>query len=544
MTYWALFLAGESPLRLYLERVFMTDPFQGLYQLNSFDLLLLIPYFTLLIILAIYGSHRYFLVYTYWRNKKNLPVPPAREWPAWPRVTVQLPLYNERYVAERLIEETCRLDYPRELLEIQVLDDSTDETVTVARDTVERYAALGYSIGYYHRDNREGYKAGALAEGLRHARGEFIAIFDADFLPPADFLKKTVPYFLDPNVGMIQTRWNYINRNYSILTRVQAILLDGHFILESGARSRSGCFFNFNGTAGIWRRKAILNSGGWQHDTLTEDTDLSYRAQLQGWKFVYLQDVECLSELPVEMNAFRSQQARWAKGLMQTGRKLLPTLWRARLPWKVKMEAFFHLTANISYPLMSLMAALLLPGMIVRFYQGWFQMLYIDLPLLLASTASISTFYLAAQRELFPRTWKQTIWYLPFLMATGIGLTLTNSRAVLEALCGVRTEFVRTAKYRIEKAADRITGKKYRHRAARLTSVIELLAGCYFAYATYYAAANEYYLTVPFLCLFVIGYWGMGLYSLLQGKMERTAERLTSLFVPPVTPVAKDLQKS
>jgi len=487
-------------------------------------------------------------VYLYWRNRpnnqKNHPVPPAREWPAWPRVTVQLPLYNERYVAERLIEETCRLDYPRELLEIQVLDDSTDETVTVARDTVERYAALGYSIGYYHRDNREGYKAGALAEGLRHARGEFIALFDADFLPPPDFLKKTLPYFLDPNVGMIQTRWNYINRNYSILTRVQAILLDGHFILESGARSRSGCFFNFNGTAGIWRRKAILNSGGWQHDTLTEDTDLSYRAQLQGWKFVYLQDVECLSELPVEMNAFRSQQARWAKGLMQTGRKLLPTLWRARLPWKIKMEAFFHLTANISYPLMSLMAALLLPGMIVRFYQGWFQMLYIDLPLLLASTASISTFYLAAQRELFPRTWKQTIWYLPFLMATGIGLTLTNSRAVLEALCGVRTEFVRTAKYRIEKAADRITAKQYRHRAARLTSVIELLAGCYFAYATYYAAANEYYLTVPFLCLFVIGYWGMGLYSLLQGKMERTAERLTSLFVPPVTPVAKDLQKS
>ncbi|HLA41549.1 MAG TPA: glycosyltransferase family 2 protein, partial [Candidatus Glassbacteria bacterium] len=368
-------------------------------------------------------------------------------------------------------------------------------------------------------------------------------IFDADFLPPPDFLQKTISYFLDPRVAMIQTRWNYINRNYSILTRVQSILLDGHFILESGGRSRSGCFFNFNGTAGIWRRKAIENSGGWQHDTLTEDTDLSYRAQLQGWKFVYLQDVECFSELPVEMNAFRSQQARWAKGLIQTGRKLLPTLWRARLPWRIKMEAFFHLTANISYPLMSVMAALLLPGMIIRFYQGWFQMLYIDLPLLLASTASISTFYLAAQRELFPKTWKQTIPYLPFLMATGIGLTLTNSKAVLEALFGVQSEFVRTAKYRIESTVDRIRTKKYRHRTARWVAAVEVLAGCYFGYATYYAAANEYYLTVPFLFLFVIGYLWTGLFSLSQGKMERVVEALGGWLSPLLGPTADHPQK-
>ena len=543
MTPIALFLAAETPLRIYLNRIFMKDPFQGLYQLNGFDLLLIVPYFTILIILALYGLHRYYLVYTYFRHRRNRPVPPPGEWAPLPRVTVQLPLYNERYVAERLIEEVCRLDYPRELLEIQVLDDSTDETVTVARHCVERYAALGYPVGYYHRDNREGYKAGALAEGLRRAQGEFIAIFDADFLPPPDFLEKTLSYFLDSRVAMVQTRWNYINRNYSILTRVQSILLDGHFILESGGRSRSGCFFNFNGTAGIWRRKAIENSGGWQHDTLTEDTDLSYRAQLQGWKFVYLQDVECFSELPVEMNAFRSQQARWAKGLIQTGRKLLPTLWRARLPWRIKMEAFFHLTANISYPLMSVMAALLLPGMIVRFYQGWFQMLYIDLPLLLASTASISTFYLAAQRELFPKTWKQTIPYLPFLMATGIGLTLTNSKAVLEALCGVQSEFVRTAKYRIESAVDRIRTKKYRHRTARWVAAVEVLAGCYFGYATYYAAANEYYLTVPFLFLFVIGYLWTGLFSLSQGKMERAVEALGAWLSPPLGPTADDPQK-
>ena len=544
MTPIALFLAAGISLRIYLNRIFMKDPFQGLYQLNGFDLLLIVPYFTILIILALYGLHRYYLVYTYFRHRRNRPVPPPGEWAPLPRVTVQLPLYNERYVAERLIEEVCRLDYPRELLEIQVLDDSTDETVTVARHCVERYAALGYPVSYHHRDNREGYKAGALAEGLRQAQGEFIAIFDADFLPPPDFLQKTISYFLDPRVAMIQTRWNYINRNYSILTRVQSILLDGHFILESGGRSRSGCFFNFNGTAGIWRRKAIENSGGWQHDTLTEDTDLSYRAQLQGWKFVYLQDVECFSELPVEMNAFRSQQARWAKGLIQTGRKLLPTLWRARLPWRIKMEAFFHLTANISYPLMSVMAALLLPGMIVRFYQGWFQMLYIDLPLLLASTASISTFYLAAQRELFPKTWKQTIPYLPFLMATGIGLTLTNSKAVLEALFGVQSEFVRTAKYRIESTVDRIRTKKYRHRTARWVAAVEVLAGCYFGYATYYAAANEYYLTVPFLFLFVIGYLWTGLFSLSQGKMERVAETLSGWVASLFRSIAKDLQRS
>src|SRR3990167_10382155 len=325
----ALFLAAESPLRLYFERVFMKDPFQGVYQLNSFDLLLLIPYFTLLSILAFYGLHRYFLVYTYWRYRQNRPVPPAREWAALPRVTVQLPLYNERYVAERLIDEVCRLDYPRDLLEIQVLDDSTDETVAVARHAVERQAALGCSIAYYHRNNREGYKAGGLAEGLRRATGEFIAIFDADFLPPPDFLQKTLPYFLDPKIGMVQTRWNYINRGYSLLTRVEGILLDGHFVLEHGARSRSGCFFNFNGTAGIWRRCAIEEAGGWQHDTLTEDTDLSYRAQLQGWKFLYLPEIECFSELPVEINSFKVQQARWAKGLVQVALKLLPTLWRS-----------------------------------------------------------------------------------------------------------------------------------------------------------------------------------------------------------------------
>src|ERR1051325_10852078 len=283
----ALFLFADNPLSVYIQKFFAPDPFRGLYRINTFDLLILVPYFVVLIILAFYGSHRYVLLYKYFRHCRNRPAPPENGLTPLPRVTVQLPVYNERYVVERLIEETCHIEYPLELLEIQVLDDSTDDTVRLARDCVERYSALGYPISYFHRDNREGYKAGALAEGLRVATGEFVAIFDADFLPPQDFLERTLPYFTDTRVGMVQTRWGYINRGYSWLTQVQAILLDGHFVFEHGARSRSDCFFNFNGTAGIWRRQAIEEAGGWEHDTLTEDTDLSYRAQLRGWKFLY-----------------------------------------------------------------------------------------------------------------------------------------------------------------------------------------------------------------------------------------------------------------
>ncbi|MBI4463831.1 MAG: glycosyltransferase, partial [Acidobacteria bacterium] len=451
--------------------------------------------------------------------------------------------YNERYVAERLIEEVCRMEYPAELLEIQVLDDSTDDTATVARNSVERHAALGHPIYYCHRANREGFKAGALAEGMRKAKGEFLAIFDADFLPPADFLEKTLPYFQNPQVGMVQTRWSYINRNYSFLTKIQSILLDGHFVLEHGARSRSGCFFNFNGTAGIWRRRAIEEAGGWQHDTLTEDTDLSYRAQLRGWKFFYVPEIVCNSELPVDIQSFKAQQARWAKGLIQTSLKVLPTILRSPLPRRIKTEAFFHLTANICYPLMLIMASLLLPAMIVRFYQGWFQMLYIDLPLLLAATCSISTFYLVSQRELFPATWKRTIPYLPLLMATGIGLSITNAWAVMEALFGAQSEFVRTPKYRIESGADRVLTTRYRHRTHWVAG-IEILVGCYFAFTVYYALDNENYGTVPFLLLFVAGYLGTGFLSLFERKWEKLAYIFSNRVVPLFRPVTKGLQES
>ncbi|HYL95901.1 MAG TPA: cellulose synthase family protein, partial [Terriglobales bacterium] len=431
----AFFLAPHG-LTNYVRTHLLDTTFKGLYQANAFDLGLLIPYFIVLIWLASYGIHRYTLVYLYYKHRKDRQQEPPGHFDELPRVTVQLPIFNEQFVVERLVDTVCRLDYPKHKLDIQLLDDSTDETRGVARRLVERYAAEGYPITYHHRTNREGFKAGALAEGLKTAKGEFVAIFDADFVPPADFLMKIIHHFTDPQVGMVQGRWTHINRNYSFLTNVEAILLDGHFILEHGARSRSNVFFNFNGTAGMWRRQAIDDAGGWQHDTLTEDTDLSYRAQLKGWKFVYREDVECPAELPVEMTAFKTQQARWAKGLIQTAKKVLPTVIKSQQPRRVKMEAWYHLTANISYPLMIALSVLLLPAMIIRFYQGWFQMLYIDLPLFLASTFSISSFYLVSQKVLYPKTWYRCFLYLPFLMALGIGLTITNSRAVLEALFG------------------------------------------------------------------------------------------------------------
>ena len=513
-----VFLAQQG-LTQYVRRHFFDTTFKGLYHANAFDMMLLIPYFVVLILLASYGMHRYTLVYLYYRKKNKGTTQPEQQFPDLPRVTVQLPIFNEQYVVDRLLQAVSRLEYPREKLDIQLLDDSTDETVKVAGGLVEEYASQGVPITYLHRTNREGFKAGALQEGLKSAKGEFVAIFDADFVPPPDFLLRTIHHFTDAKIAMVQTRWTHINRRYSFLTEVEAILLDGHFVLEHSGRARHDVFFNFNGTAGIWRRAAIDDAGGWQHDTLTEDTDLSYRAQLKGWKFIYRQDIECPAELPVEMTAFKTQQARWAKGLIQTGKKILPRVLKSDQPFRVKFEAWYHLTSNMSYPLMVMLSVLLLPAMVIRFYQGWFQMLYIDMPLFLASTFSISSFYLVSQRELFPRTWPRALLYLPFLMALGIGLTVTNTIAVLEALIGKQSAFARTPKYRVESKKDVVRATKYRKRLGWVPWV-ELLIGSYFAMTVYYAVENENYLTVPFLLLFVVGYWYTGLMSLLQGRFS------------------------
>jgi cellulose synthase/poly-beta-1,6-N-acetylglucosamine synthase-like glycosyltransferase len=470
-------------------------------------------YFFVLIILAVYGWHRYYLVYLYMRNRDKEPRAGSALDPS-PVVTIQLPLYNEMYVADRLIDAVCRIEYPRELLEIQVLDDSIDETRAIASQAVRRWAARGVDIKYIHRRNRTGFKAGALEAGLKTARGEFIGIFDADFIPTPDFLLRLMPHFGDAEVGMVQARWGHINADYSLLTKIQAILLDGHFVLEHGGRNRGGRFFNFNGTAGVWRRSAIDDAGGWQHDTLTEDLDLSYRAQLRGWRFVFIADLIAPAEVPVEMNAFKSQQHRWAKGSIQTCRKLLPRILRSNLPLGVKAEAFFHLTANFNYILMLILSVLMFPSMVIRYNMGWYEMLLIDIPLFFAATFSFCNFYTVCQREIY-RDWRARIKYVPFLMSVGIGLSINNARAVFEALFNKQTDFARTPKYRIEANADEWVGKKYRQSVA-VQPLIELALGLYFTATVFYALANQIYGTLPFLMLFQVGFLYTGLLSIVQ----------------------------
>jgi cellulose synthase/poly-beta-1,6-N-acetylglucosamine synthase-like glycosyltransferase len=482
--------------------------------MTPLETLILASYFFILIILAVYGWHRYYLVYVYMKYKDRVPTP-AGHFYNLPAVTVQLPIYNEMYVVDRLIDAVCEFDYPRDRFEVQVLDDSIDETQSVAQLAVRRAALRGVDIKYVHRTDRSGYKAGALEAGMREARGEFIAIFDADFIPAPDFLQRTIHHFTDPKVGMVQARWGHINQDYSLLTRIQSILLDGHFVLEHGGRNRAQHFFNFNGTAGIWRREAIDDAGGWQHDTLTEDLDLSYRAQLRGWKFHFLPDVIPPAEVPVEMNAFKSQQHRWAKGSIQTCMKLLPRILSSDQPLGVKAEAFFHLTANFNYVLMVLLSILMFPSMVIRYNMGWSEMLLIDVPLFFAATMSVANFYMVCQREIYKDRWITRLKYLPLLMSIGIGLAVNNTRAVFEAVSGKQTEFARTPKYRIEQDSDEWIGKRYR-QASLVQPSIELALGLYFTFTVFYALSNRIYGTLPFLVLFQVGFLYTGLLSIVQ----------------------------
>ncbi|HEY7957814.1 MAG TPA: cellulose synthase family protein, partial [Polyangia bacterium] len=397
---------------------------------------LVASYLVILLTLALYGFHRSMLCYLYFRNRRPDPEP-ENHYKELPLITIQLPLFNEMYVAERLLDGIAKVDYPRDRFEVQVLDDSTDETQQICRAKVAELAATGLDIKYLHRIDRTGFKAGALEEGLKTATGELVMVFDADFLPAADILERTVHYFTDERVGMVQVRWEHVNRDYSRLTELQAMMLDGHFVIEHTARHRSGRFFNFNGTAGMWRRAAIEDAGGWSHDTLTEDMDLSYRAQLKGWQFVYLKDVVSPAELPVEMNAFKSQQFRWAKGSVQVAKKLLPTILRSNVGFAQKSEAVFHLTNNLAYPLLLLLSILLLPNLALRSHHGWREVLMIDLPLFFGTTLSVASFYMASQREIAllrdpdhaPRISWSALKRLPLTMAIGIGLCVNQSRA-------------------------------------------------------------------------------------------------------------------
>jgi glycosyltransferase involved in cell wall biosynthesis len=430
-------------------------------------------------------------------------------------------MYNERYVAERLIDAAAALDYPRERLEIQVLDDSTDETTSIARARCRFHREAGFDIHYLHREDRRGYKAGALEAGLETASGELVLVFDADFVPGPSVLRDLVDFFTDPEVGMVQARWDHLNREDSLLTRCQAMLLDGHFVIEHAARHRSGRFFNFNGTAGMWRTAAIESAGGWQHDTVTEDMDLSYRAQLVGWTFVYVPHVAVPAELPADMNSFKSQQYRWAKGSVQTARKLLGTIVGAEVPAKVKREAFFHLTNNVAYVFLLVLAALQLPNMLIRRQLEDPTLLLLDVPLFWATCGSVAAFYIVAERDLGHGTWA-TVKRLPAMMALGIGLAVNNGRAAIEGLFGGNVEFVRTPK---RGASGHSTSRTTGYRGAwSWHNTIELAFGLYCTLTLATAVATQSWASVPFVSLFAVGFLSVGVRSLVEALRPSMAQ--------------------
>jgi cellulose synthase/poly-beta-1,6-N-acetylglucosamine synthase-like glycosyltransferase/mono/diheme cytochrome c family protein len=466
--------------------------------------------------LFLYASNAYVMVALHWRHRRDpQPVPPLPD--PLPVVTVQLPLFNERYVAVRLLEAVGALRYPRGRLEIQVLDDSTDDTPDIVATTVNRLRAQGLDIVHLRRRVRAGFKAGALAEGLACARGEFIAIFDADFVPPADFLLATLRHFA-PNVAVVQARWGHLNRRYSLLTLAQSLGVDGHFAVEQTARARGGLFLNFNGTAGVWRKAAILDAGGWSQDTLTEDLDLSYRAQLRGWRIVYRPEIVCPAELPVLVGGFKSQQRRWAKGSIQTAWKLLPALWGSPLGGWQKYQGTLHLTYYLIHPLMLLGMLLALPlralGVLTHSAAAtWLGTIFF------LATLGPATMLAYAQRTLDP-TWWRRVWELATIMVIGVGVALSTSWAVLGGFLGRSHEFVRTPKFGIAGATGSWHGKAYA-AGSPWGGVLELALGGYCAGATSIFLINGLYAVAPFLALYAAGFLAIGTLTVVQSSALR-----------------------
>ena len=494
-------------------------------KLSDMQVALCFAYFAVLLLLAMYGIHRSHLVITCLRYAKKLRalregaprLPLDRDPATLPHVTIQLPLYNEATVVARLLEQTSRMAYPREKLEIQVLDDSTDESRQMARAKVmqlrDNPPALTdgaraewdgeLDIVYIHRVDRTGYKAGALDEGLRVAKGELVAIFDADFSPPETFLRDLVPHFVgeeNAKVGMVQARWGHMNRDSSWLTRVQALMLDGHHLVENRARHAAGWLFNFSGTGGMWRKTAIEQSGGWQHDTLTEDLDLSYRAQMAGWGAVYRENVVSPAELPEDVSAFRAQQFRWAKGTVQTARKLMKRVMTSPdLTIGQRVEAFFHMTPHFAYPLMVLLSVLLLPALILMPATSTGTMLLVDLPLCIGTTGSLLAFYAMAEAAQ-GRNRLHALKTLPALLALGAGLAPHLSKAVFEGLRSMSGEFVRTPKH------GELASSRNRYRARADIPTVEL-ALCMLSFASVIASLQTgHWFATPFAMLFTIGY--------------------------------------
>ncbi len=485
--------------------------------------ILLAAYFLSLCVLFAFGLHGLVMIYYYHKTQKVTHMEPPSSRDTLPVVTVQLPFYNELYVVERLVEAVCAMDYPKDRLEIQLLDDSTDETVDVSLGLVEKYRSEGFDIKHIHRTDRSGYKAGALKEGLAVARGEFVAIFDADFVPKPEFLMKTIPYFVDNKIGMVQTRWEHLNEDYSFLTRAQALALDGHFVIEQQIRHKAGFFINFNGTAGVWRKVTIEDAGNWHSDTLAEDLDLSYRAQLRGWRFVFLNDVTSPAELPADINSLKTQQFRWTKGAVETAKKLLPSVWRSELSLKHKLESTVHLTSNIVFPFIMMVAFLNVPIVILKksteaaTTQFLGVMSYADfyslMVIFVLASISTFTFYMYAQRAIH-LDWQRRLLLFPVFMAGSMGLAVNNTRAVIEALVGKKTEFKRTPKFRIEDAKDDWKTKRYVQKKVGWIVIVELALAAYFVFGIYTSITSGEIAAIPFQLMFLFGFGTVGTLSL------------------------------
>ena len=506
---------------------------------------LFVIYLAALVMLFIYGINCHVLMFLHRINRRRAEgrEPVLRELflahvarTGLPRVTIQLPVYNEQYVVERLLRAITGIAYPKDLMEIQVLDDSTDETVELVSEIIEDYRNQGFDITQIRRKNRKGYKAGALAEGLVRAKGEFIAIFDADFVPHPEFLDKTLSYFVDPRVAVVQARWGHTNPDYSLLTRAQSMGIDGHFGVEQPARAWSGLFLNFNGTAGIWRKEAILDAGGWQCDTLTEDMDLSYRAQLKGWKLEFAYGHVCPAELPVQIHAFKAQQHRWAKGSIQTARKLLGRIVRARIPFAVKIEAVLHLTHYIVHPLMITVVLTSLPMSFTAWFDTRASYSLSLFSLVALATCGPSSLYLYSQRLLY-RDWPRRLRFLPLLICLGTGIAVNNTKAVIEAFGRGTGAFVRTPKYNIFSRADNWRKKSYRAPEG-LVPVFELLTGCYALTSLVLFVMQKRYFISPFLLIYTLGFFYVFVLSLShstgygkkRGRAKWSTEKPPRLF--------------
>lgn len=495
-------------------------------------------YFISLTLLFFFGSSGFVMIYQYFkhRNTEEEKLPELNEFPL---VTIQLPLYNEKYVAERIIEASCNIAYLPENLEIQVLDDSTDDTVAIVADVVKKYQEKGFDIKHIHRSNRQGYKAGALKEGLAVAKGEFVAIFDADFIPKPDFLLKTLPYFLtNPKIGMVQTRWEHLNSEYSLLTRTQAMALDGHFVIEQNVRNKAGFFINFNGTGGIWRKACIMDAGNWEADTLTEDLDLSYRAQLKGWKFKFLNRVTSPAELPSEINALKSQQFRWTKGAVETARKILPKVWKSNLPLGKKIHSTFHLTSNIVFPFILLAGILNVPLIFIK-HQGGYENYFAIMSVFVFAFVGSFLFYLYSQKDIYP-DWQRRIFLFPLFMAGSMGFAVNNTKAVIEGLLRKKSEFVRTPKYKITDKKESWAGKQYTPVKVSFTVILEagLALYCFFG-----VVSSIYFLeiaAVPFQLLFSMGYGLVASLSLKHAWLARKTNR-TIIKEKVLIPVAEKI---